>query len=370
MKKCLPVFLLLTVCLLNTGCNDTEELSKDTQIPDSQSEILSDLDDSLETSSYELTELKLEMMLEKGTHALELVLLEDSIYGIVQIIGESNTIYGEENPYYFVCFDKTGTYKNAVSLESPKIEKDLCCLKQFSIGQDGNIYALKTNYADTTSLEEEPLYDDRVRLVCWNTDGNIIYETKLAELDETRYANLYIQNVTVSKDGRITLCCQQLNAGYFMIQLNTDGSIQAILEDELNLYTGTHFWKNNDGSLSSVRYEEKDGKSTIYYYISYDVNTQTLQKEFFTPYQIYNIGNPIGGKDATHIFLCSDTTVHCCDVINKKLETLPKISTSAEPIYIQTHLIPLNENDFVCIYHTEDLDVRNRIGIFKKKISE
>ena len=354
MKKRFLIFLIIGILILSAGCQNNPNPSESTQDTQTDTEVQPPV--SEETPAYTLTELKLDILPDKETHTLDFVVFENNIFAIVSIVGESDALTGTGNPYYFVTLDKMGKMLSAKQLSTPQIDEDVCCLKQFTIGQDGNIYALKTNYIDTTSSEAEPKYEENVHLVSWTPEGDIRFDTKLEPLDFCTDHSVYIRNLAISKNGDITLCCIYSNGSHFMVSINTEGTITATYEAELHNYTATHFKRNNDGSLYSIRADETNN-----YFISYDANTKTFSKEITVSKDLDFLTN-LSSQNSDSIYYFDNEGIHNYTLASGETTLVIDFAHTNITNESLRAFVPINATDYICTYDNGTTDGILRIG--------
>lgn len=367
MKKVIAALLLVGILGILVGCQNESGNGdeKNSEVLNSETNTETENHDISEISNYKLTELDLSSLFADGTTVLDLVVFDTDIYAVLKVVGKSDVIESNDNPYLLVSFDKNGSNLSYVALETPSIDGDVCMLKQFTIGQDGKVYALKVDYIDTSSEEANPKFDEGVRLVCWNTDGTLLSDIPLVVLDSEEYSDARIRNISISTEGDIALCCMHLNGGYFISHVNTNGTIDKILEDDLSLYAATHFKENNDGSLYSIRVKGTNGKSTHAYYINYDVNTQTVCEEITLP-KDFDIMTCLSGENSESIYCFDDKGIYNYNIASKTTELTIDFKNSNLTTETILSMVPISENEYICVYMNGSTDGIQRIGFLRQ----
>lgn len=361
MKKIIGLLLLIGILGLLTGCQNDSENSgaRNSETLNSETNTETENQVSVDTSNYELTELDLDSLSAESITVLDMTVFDTNVYAVLKVVGESDVIESDDNPYLFIAFDTNGSIISSTPLETPRIEGDVCMLKQFTIGQDGNIYALKVDYVDTSSNADEPKFEDGLKLVSWDTDGSLISETPLKGINDEAYADVFVRSFTVSSKGDITLCCKHLNGAHFMASINADGTINTIFEDELRSYTTTHFKENNDGSLYSIRVD-----ATNAYFISYEGNIKNFSEEITLP-KVFDFMTCLSGKNSDSIYYFDDEGIHNYNLSTKETNLVIDFAhTNVTTETIQS-LVPINETDYICTYTNGSTDGILRIGFLK-----
>ena len=288
MKKIQLIILLIGALTCLIGCQGDDIGTPPTQVESSETEKetiteteteIESTEDTIELfSGCTMKDINLDFLIENmegyTTWANKVTLIDDRIYFTVLLYSEV-----EENPSLFrlVSCDLDGSNIQAVPLETPEIEKKGYNLYRMTVGQDGYVYALKAeeeNGSKPHYIIGIPGFTEEYSLISWDSKGQIVFESQIKPIDE-KYQHVAIENIYVSKEGRITLSgtCHEFMTGLIM-QVGRDGSmIDIIWQEPLISLMRDYRVYNDDGTVCTKQIEEDKWN-----YLIYDVNNQTLEK--------------------------------------------------------------------------------------------
>ena len=285
--------------------------------------------------------------------ANQVTLIEDRIYFTVLLYCEV-----EENPSLFrlVSCDLDGSNIQAVPLETPEIEKKGYNLYRMTVGQDGNVYALKlendNGYKPHYGIGI-PGFTEEYSLISWDSKGQIVFESQIKPIDG-KYQHVAIENIYVSKEGKITMSgtCQEFTMGLIM-QVGKDGSMLDIVWTEplISLMRDYRVY-NDDGTVCTKQIEEDR-----WYYLIYNVNNQTLEKiEMPNEIQEYGICD---GANHKIVYCTKDGYLYRYETGTDDIEQRMKVKGLAWLFEV----LEIDENIFIMHYGDGQ---SYKVGIFTK----
>lgn len=192
---------------------------------------------------------------------------------------ESEVTYG----YYRLGVD--GSDKSFVELERPEREGDSGYINS-SIFTDGYIYAVENSYYEDWSDPENPIWEDRYFLNCWDINGKLQWSARIDNAGEDEYT--YCNYLLDGGEGKVLAIMG--GSKYEAIVYGPDGfqQLRSELDNDLFNRSNSVFTKS-DGTLMVMSYNEDWTKC---YLSSYDIESGKVggdqtEVNFTSFYNIY-----------------------------------------------------------------------------------
>ena len=250
-------------------------------------------------TKYRIRRLLLESYVGQNEEIAELMtydVLEDRAYIVALIEKADGSSY-----YRLFTYLYETTEIQSVTLQIPEFEGTDGYLTAFVVGDDGNIYCVKTeddavvwsNYADNCSI------------VGWNPKGQLISEVKLKSPEKENLGNEIISFVGVGKDGTYYSIVSASDRA-IVAHTSANGKDTRVVESK---QVGEYYnrWANQDGTIAWVFFEGhlKDGYDL--YYMTYSMET----KKFSEKIRINDtVGQNICGLSAKEFLVSKDGMVY------------------------------------------------------------
>ncbi|MDE6675036.1 MAG: hypothetical protein K2K19_09545, partial [Acetatifactor sp.] len=117
-------------------------------------------------------------LIDENENINDLICLDDKLYLLV-----NNYTYDDEgNETHVFGFYKTnmdGSDKSFVELELPKREENYSWINNTMLSSDGYVYVVENSSFEDYSDPENPIYEDRYFLSCWDMDGKRLWSERI-----------------------------------------------------------------------------------------------------------------------------------------------------------------------------------------------
>ena len=250
--------------------------------------------------------------------------------------GNETHVFG----YYKANVD--GTDKSFVELALPEREENYSWINNTMLSQDGYIYVVENSSFEDYSDPENPIYEDRYFLSCWDLDGNRKWSERIdaGNPDEWSYCNQLLD----AGDGKALAIMG--GSKYEAVVYSSQGEELSRKELDSEIFERTNImYTKDDGTLMVVSYNEDWTKC---YLTSYDLNTGTsgaqTELAFSGQYSMYKGVN-------SELLLTNNLGVYTWDIGDAEPKMMMNIVNSDLPANNMYYIQMIDDKHFVGVYN-------------------
>lgn len=181
--------------------------------------------------------------------------------------GNETNIFG----YYKANVD--GTDKSFVELKLPEREETYSWINNTLLSPGGYIYAVNNSSFEDYSDPENPIYEDRYFLNCWDMDGELQWSERIdaGRQDEYSYCNQLLD----AGDGKALAIMN--GTRYEAVTYSPQGEEVSRKELDSEVFERTDMmYTKDDGTLMVVTYDENWSERQL---VSYDIDSGTFGEQ-------------------------------------------------------------------------------------------
>lgn len=342
----LGVFIIIVVVFIISTSKPTGDVQATDNIEESEKVGNQDTEHSTEELEADavikdLSKIDLQKFTDNETdsiNVLDIEIVENEIVIVLSLYNKDDTL-----SYKLVSLYSNGDCKKLVPLDMPIENGNKVSLEGFTIGLDGNIYAVEVNYEQMSGEVGTPRYNSDTRVLKWNQNGKLDKSMVLEPLDVTKYDFVYIYQIVVTKDGYISMYCKY-GSNSLIVNVDKTGKIQNIVESELQEYS-PYCWYNYDVSFSFERSVNRRNKN---YYLTYDIKLHQFSEEKEIPKEIFD-NYIINGNDRNTIQFLKEDRIYQYNVDTEEMRNILLVDNEKYPIDNIQKFIVVND-DIYLIY--------------------
>lgn len=276
---------------------------------------------------------------------------DESINGMIYLDGKlyllvNNYTYDDEgNETHVFGYYKSnadGTDKSFVDLALPEREENYSWINNTMLSQGGYIYVVENSSFEDYSDPENPIYEDRYFLNCWDMDGNLQWSERIdaGNPDEWSYCNQLLD----AGDGKALAI--MAGSKYEAVVYSPQGEVVSRTELDSDIFERTDLmYTKDDGTLMVVTYDENWTKRSL---VSYDLNTGTTGEQaelsFSGNYSLYK------GVDSD-LLLTNNQGVYTWNIGDAEPKMLMNIVNSDLPANNMYNIQIIDDRHFVGVYN-------------------
>ncbi len=276
---------------------------------------------------------------------------DESINGMIYLDGKlyllvNNYTYDDEgNETHVFGYYKSnadGTDKSFVDLALPEREENYSWINNTMLSQGGYIYVVENSSFEDYSDPENPVYEDRYFLSCWDMDGNLQWSERIdaGNPDEWSYCNQLLD----AGDGKALAI--MAGSKYEAVVYSPQGEVVSRTELDSDIFERTDLmYTKDDGTLMVVTYDENWTKRSL---VSYDLNTGTTGEQaelsFSGNYSLYK------GVDSD-LLLTNNQGVYTWNIGDAEPKMLMNIVNSDLPANNMYNIQIIDDRHFVGVYN-------------------
>lgn len=271
----------------------------------------------------------------------DLIYLDGKLYLLVNNYkydeeGNETRIFG----YYKANAD--GSDKSFVTLESPEREASYSWINNTLLSPGGYIYAVENCNFEDYSDPENPIYEDRYFLNCWNMDGRLSWTERIVpgNPDEWSYCNYLLD----AGEGRALAIIA--GSRYEAVVYSPQGEelSRSELDSEAFERSGMVYTRE-DGTLMVTSYNENWTERQL---ISYDIKTGTIGEQAELPFSD-NFG--ISRSSVSELLLTNNLGVYTWNIGDAEPKMLMNFVNSDLPANNMYYVQIIDDQHFIGVYN-------------------
>ncbi|MDE7224758.1 MAG: extracellular solute-binding protein [Acetatifactor sp.] len=271
----------------------------------------------------------------------DMIYLDGKLYLLV-----NNYRYDEEGNethvfgYYKANVD--GTDKSFVELTLPEREENYSWINNTLLSPEGYIYVVNNSSFEDYSDPENPIYEDRYFLNCWNIDGELLWSQRLDAKQQDEYS--YCNQLLDVGDGKALAIMNGTRCEAVIYSPQGEEVSRKELDSDIFERTDMMYTRD-DGTLMVVTYDENWTKRQL---VSYDINTGTVgeqaELDFNGNYSMYK------GVDSD-LLLTNNLGVYTWSIGDAEPKMLMNNVNSDLPANNMYYIQMIDNKHFVAVYN-------------------
>lgn len=262
------------------------------------------------------------------------------------------------NTTQIVSCNADGSELQTVTLEpSAQEEGTNSWIGQMVFNQDGSVIAVSESYFEDYTDPDNPIYENKSYLVCWNADGTKKWTQSLDDIKgEAEY--IYINNILIDADGNINLMVGGEKSE--LVSLDLDGNIlnRKVLDSNAFENIGNIYVKS-DNTLLLLSYNDEWTKVFV---SSFDPKTDVLgeKQELSIDINMYNVM-----KGTTTDFILLDSNgVYVYNIGDENVTPVMNYINSDLASANVQKVAMVDEESFIGVYN--DINYKTKMAVFTK----
>lgn len=278
---------------------------------------------------------------DSGNNILEMSCLDDKLYLLVYSY-EYDEEGNEKNNFGYYKSNVDGSDKSWVELERSDREENHSWINNTLISSAGYIYAVENSSYQDNSDPDNPIYEDRYYLTCWDMNGAQLWSERIDANTDEEWS--YCQSLRDGGEGKALALMG--GSKYEMVLYSTQGEELSRKEMSGDIFdrAGMMYTKE-DGTLMVVTYDEEYTKRTL---VSYDIETGTTGEEFDIPFSDnFNITRGSGNT----LLLTDSLGVYTWKPGDAEPKMMMSIVNSDLPASNMNYVQIIDDQHFVALYN-------------------
>lgn len=207
----------------------------------------------------------------------DLVCLDGKLYVLV-----NNYTYDDEgnetHVFGFYKANMDGSDKSFVELALPEREENYSWINNTMLSPDGYIYVVENSSFEDYSDPENPIYEDRYFLSCWDMDGKRLWSERVDDPQPDGWS--YCNQLLDAGDGKALVIIDGSKCEAVVYSPQGEEISRKELDSEFFERTGMMYTKDGN-TLVVVTYDEGWTKRQL---VSYDINTGMTGEQTELPF--------------------------------------------------------------------------------------
>jgi hypothetical protein len=263
-----------------------------------------------------------------------------------------------------------GSNVNHVDLATGREEESNSWVNFSTMSTTGDVYVVwGVTVESPNATPENPMTEDQQIVACYSgTDGSLLWESPIENLEVEEDSYSYIMNMQAAEDGNLYLVFSTGNTTYSMVTITSQGEIKEIKkidsEDASNI---NNIYMKADGSLLLVGYNDDYTKA---YAAVYDTKTGTVGAKQDIAINIYNYNvYPAPSTLGVDFLLTSNTGIYTYSVGDTEVkQTMSFLNSDFPASYVQD--LSVIDNDHMLLIYSDSTENKTRAAYLTKVLPE